>query len=71
MGKEKDEFAMDLKVPFNTVAEVRMSSQEKETLVINDLPWAKFIAAQGMSNTNVSTLSLGSGSYDIRYKVLD
>ncbi len=69
--KEKDEFAMDLKVPFNTVAEVRMSSQEKETLVINDLPWAEFIAAEGMSNTNASTISLGSGSYDIRYKVLD
>lgn len=61
-------FNMDLNVPFNTTARVKILPSELKTLKINGLDWETFKKSHKLSNTTGSFVLLGSGTYNLQYK---
>ena len=60
-------FTMNLKVPFNTKAKIRISTEELKSLTINGDSWEDFKKSNDITIGTNSLLVLGSGNYKIKY----
>jgi alpha-L-rhamnosidase len=66
--QEKDqEFSMEIAVPFNTEAEVSLTSTDQESLRINGISWTRWKNEHNISDGDASSIVLGSGRYTLRY----
>lgn len=64
---EEGEYFMNLVVPFNTTANVQLSLEERSTLYINGKSWSDFQKILSLADSKNSTISLGSGSYHLKF----
>jgi alpha-L-rhamnosidase len=58
---------MQLNVPFNTKARIKISEEEQLTLKINGMNWDQFQVENKPEVWNKSMVVLGSGNYRIEY----
>ena len=66
--KKGANFLMNLHVPFNTKANVVLTKEEMESLLINGEKWEAFYKEHQMEVNDTSTIILGSGTYQIEYE---
>ena len=64
---DEGNFTMNLKVPFNTKAKIRISTEELKSLTINGDFWEDFKKSYDITIGTNSLLVLGSGNYKIKY----
>ncbi|KJF43538.1 family 78 glycoside hydrolase catalytic domain [Draconibacterium sediminis] len=68
--QDESGFSIDLKVPFNTKANVLISEEERLSLKINGLSWSEFQEKSGVEIRYNKMVVLGSGDYRIEYEKL-
>ncbi|NNF32559.1 MAG: hypothetical protein HKN68_00510, partial [Saprospiraceae bacterium] len=65
---ERDDFLMNLVVPFNTRARVTLTQSELKSLTINGDSWNDFKKMNRGQTIDESTIVIGSGDYALKYE---